>query len=103
MIDTAHGVAVDVEATRSIWQAEVGATKTMLMHAFFVVLGYVAAQVGDSLALSLWPGIPIKVVLKRATRTVRPKNQRPMQHWPRCLRDARRLHLTSDQSRLGIR
>ncbi len=30
LIDTDHGVIVDVEATRSIRQAEVGATKTML-------------------------------------------------------------------------
>ena len=30
LIDTDHGVIVDVEATRSIRQAEVGSTKTML-------------------------------------------------------------------------
>ncbi len=30
LIDTDHGVRVDVEATRSIRQAEVGSTKTML-------------------------------------------------------------------------
>ena len=30
LIDTDHGVTVDVEATRSIRQAEVGSTKTML-------------------------------------------------------------------------
>ncbi len=30
LIDTDHGVIVDVEATRSIRQAEVGATRTML-------------------------------------------------------------------------
>lgn len=30
LIDTDHGVIVDVEVTRSIWQAEVGATRTML-------------------------------------------------------------------------
>jgi hypothetical protein len=30
LIDTDHGVIVDVEATRATWQAEVGAARTML-------------------------------------------------------------------------
>ena len=32
LIDTDHGVIVDVEATKSIRQAEVGSTKTMLQR-----------------------------------------------------------------------
>jgi hypothetical protein len=78
LIDTDHGVIVDVEATRSVRQAEVGAAQTMLDRTedrYGLKPGYLAADTAYGAAQNLaWlvkhkqitPHIP---VLDKSTRT----------------------------------
>lgn len=62
LIDTDHGVILDVEATRAIRQAEVGASRTMIdrtENRFGLKPGYLVADSAYGSADAIAPHIPV--------------------------------------------